>query len=132
MFEDRTISVMAYNLNTILAEKIETILVRGVGNTRGRDFYDAYLLLSANRDALIQTELLHALRVKAEERGSITAIENQTKILDNIAVSPDIEKIWDSYKKRYHYAKGIALPDILALIAWVFEGGATICNKTHH
>jgi len=124
MFEDRTIPVMAYNLNTILAEKIETILVRSVGNTRGRDFYDTYLLLSAYRDALTRTELLHAIKVKAEERGSVPAIENKEKILGDIAASPDIAKIWDNYKKRYHYAKGIALPDILSLIAWVFENGA--------
>ena len=122
MFEDRTIPVMAYNLYTILAEKLETILVRSVGNTRGRDFYDAYLLLSANRDTLTRSELLHAIKVKSEERKSVPATRNHTKILSDIAASPDIAKIWDSYSKRYHYAKDIALPDILALIAWVFEG----------
>ena len=121
MFEDRTIPVMAYNIYTILAEKIETILTRGVGNTRGRDYYDACLLLSANKDTLIRPELRHALNVKAEERASVPAIENHTKILNDIAASPDIAKIWGSYSNRYHYAKGIALPDILALIAWVFE-----------
>ena len=121
MFEDRTIPVMAYNLNTILAEKIETILVRGVGNTRGRDYYDAYLLLSINKGTLSKPELLHALRVKAEERGSAPALEGHRKILGDIAASPDIAKIWDGYARRYPYAKGIALQDILALIAWVFE-----------
>ena len=121
MFEDRTIPVMAYNLYTILAEKIETILARGVSNTRARDYYDACLLLSANKDAIIRPELRHALNVKAQERASVPAIENHAKILNDIAASPDIAKIWGSYSKRYHYAKGIALPDILALIAWVFE-----------
>jgi predicted nucleotidyltransferase component of viral defense system len=121
MFEDRTIPVMAYNLNTILAEKLETILVRSVGNTRGRDFYDVYLLLSTNRDTLTRSELLHAIKVKAEERESVPAIENHKKILNDIAASPDITKIWDSYTKRYHYAKGISMQDILTLIAWVFE-----------
>ena len=121
MFEDRTIPVMAYNLNTVLAEKIETTLVRGVGNTRGRDFYDIYILLTVNKASLSQPELLHALNVKAEERGSVPAIENHAKILNDIAASPDIAKIWDSYTKRYHYAKGIALADVLSLVAWVFE-----------
>ena len=121
MFEDRTIPVMAYNLYTILAEKLETILVRSVGNTRGRDYYDAYLLLSLHKETLERVELIHALNEKAAERGSTAAINDHAKILNDIAASPDIAKIWDSYKKRYHYAKGIALPDILALIAWVFE-----------
>ena len=121
MFDNRTISVMAYNLYTILAEKLETILIRGVGNTRGRDYYDVYLLLSLNRETLQRSELIHAIREKATERGSATAIDDHAKILNDITKSPDIAKIWDGYKKRYSYAKGIALPDILALIAWIFK-----------
>jgi predicted nucleotidyltransferase component of viral defense system len=84
MFEDRTIPVMAYNLYTILAEKIETILSRSVTNTRGRDFYDAYILLSVNKDTLLRAETLHALRVKAEERGSVNYIDNYSKHLQDI------------------------------------------------
>jgi predicted nucleotidyltransferase component of viral defense system len=121
MFEERTISVMAYNLYTILAEKIETILSRNVANTRGRDFYDAYILLSRNRDLLSKAELLHALRIKAEERGSVSAVENHAKHLKDIAESLEIAKIWVGYGKNYAYAKGIELSDILKLIAWVFE-----------
>ena len=124
MFEDRAISVMAYNLYTILAEKTETILTRGIGNTRGRDYYDIYLLLSLNRETLSRPELLHAIKVKAQERGSTPAIENHAKILSDIAASSEIAAIWDRYIKRYTYAKGIALPDILALIKWAFGDGA--------
>ena len=121
MFEDRSIPVMAYNLYTILAEKVETILSRNVTNSRGRDFYDAYLLLSMNRDTLSRSELINALRVKSEDRGSVSFVENHAKHLSDIAGSPEIEKIWAGYVKNYPYAKGIALQDILSLIAWVFE-----------
>ena len=120
LFEDRTIPVLAYNIHTILAEKIETILSRNVTNTRGRDFYDAYILLSMNRNTISRDELLHAIRVKAEERGSVTAVENHAKHLHDISNSPEIAKIWAGYGRNYSYAKGIALPDVLALIAWVF------------
>ncbi|MCL2367313.1 MAG: nucleotidyl transferase AbiEii/AbiGii toxin family protein [Oscillospiraceae bacterium] len=122
MFEERTIPVMAYNLYTILAEKIETILSRNVTNTRGRDFYDAYMLLSENRDTLSRTELLHALQVKAEERGSAHHIAQYEKHLQDIGASPEVAKIWAGYTKSYAYAKGIVLADILSLIRWVFEG----------
>lgn len=121
MFEDRTIPILAYNLNTILAEKIETILSRNVTNTRGRDFYDVYILLSMNRDMLSKKEMLHALRVKAEERGSVDVVDNYLKHLNDIESSPEIAKIWERYIKGYPYAKGISLPDILTLISWVFE-----------
>ena len=119
MFEERTIPVMAYNLYTILAEKIETILARNVTNTRARDFYDAYILLSLNKDTLSRTDMLHALRVKAQERGSANDIENHTKHLRDIAASPEIAKIWAAYTKNYPYAKGIAMLDVLALMEWV-------------
>jgi predicted nucleotidyltransferase component of viral defense system len=122
LFEDRSVSVMAYNLYTILAEKIETILSRNVTNTRGRDFYDAYILLSMNRDTLSQSELLRVLQIKAEERGSLSALENYEKHLRDIAVSPEIAKIWDGYVRSYPYAKGIAMAEILALVAWAFDG----------
>ena len=49
MFEDRTISILAYNLETILAEKFETIITRGVANTRMRDFYDIYILTTTQK-----------------------------------------------------------------------------------
>jgi predicted nucleotidyltransferase component of viral defense system len=120
MFEDRTIPVMAYNLNTVLAEKIETIISRGVGNTRGRDYYDIYVLLAMEKDKLSRSDLLYALRVKADERGSLSAMDDHTKIINDIAASPDIANIWESYKKRYTYAKGIKLSDILTLLSWVF------------
>ncbi|GHT85378.1 abortive infection protein [Bacteroidia bacterium] len=121
MFEDRTIPVMAYNLYTILAEKIETILARNVANTRGRDFYDAYILLSLNKDTISLSELLNAIRVKAAERGSEGAFENREKFLTDISDSPDVAKIWDAYAKRYSYAKGIALSDIISAVRRIFE-----------
>ena len=122
MFEDRTVSVMAYNLYTILAEKIETILSRNVTNSRGRDFYDAYILLSMNKNTIIRTELLNAIRIKAEERSSVSAMKSYEKHLLDIAKSPEILKIWERYTYNYPYAKGIPFLDILALIDWVFKG----------
>jgi predicted nucleotidyltransferase component of viral defense system len=85
MFEERTIPVMAYNLYTILAEKIETILSRNVTNTRGRDFYDTYILLSQNRDELSKSELLNALRIKAEDRSQ--------KVHSNFRSNPSVFEV---------------------------------------
>jgi predicted nucleotidyltransferase component of viral defense system len=119
MFEKRTIPVMAYNLYTILAEKIETILSRNVTNTRGRDFYDAYVLLSTNKDISLE-ELLNAIRIKAEERGSGHILENYAKYLRDIAISPEITKIWAGYVRDYPYAQNISMTDILTLIESIF------------
>ena len=56
------------------------------------------------------------------KRGSIADVENYAKHFSDIADSPEIAKIWAGYVRSYSYAKGIALPDILTLIIWVFEG----------
>ena len=122
MFEDRAIPVMAYNLCTILAEKIETIFSRNVTNSRGRDFYDAYMLLKMHGDSVPREELLRALRLKAEERGSLADLEDHAKHLRNIANSPEIAKVWAGYVNSYPYAQGISLADVLSQIASVFEG----------
>jgi predicted nucleotidyltransferase component of viral defense system len=122
MFEERAIPVMAYNIYTILAEKIETILTRGVGNTRGRDFYDAYLLLSLNNETLLRSQLILATKVKAEERGTTPAFESRNKILHDITNNPEIAKIWENYEMQFSYANGISLSEICSLITWVFEG----------
>ena len=122
MFEDRTITIMAYNLYTILAEKIETILSRNVANTLGRDFYDVYILLSMNKNSISHGELFEAIKIKAKERGSIHIMENYAKHLQDIAESPEIAKIWLAYSRDYSYARGIQLANVLALINNVFHG----------
>ena len=71
-----------------------------------------------NKDTLVKTELLNALRVKAKERDSVSAIQNYKKHLLDIAKNPEIAKIWTRYSKNYPYAKDIALSDILAMLSW--------------
>ena len=121
LFEDRTIPIMAYNLYTILAEKIEAILSRNISNSRARDFYDVYLLLSLYHDTISRSELLDALRSKAAERGSLEFIENYAKHLSDISISPEINMVWDGYVRAFSYATGIELVDVLSLIRWIFE-----------
>ncbi|SHJ86411.1 Predicted nucleotidyltransferase component of viral defense system [Dethiosulfatibacter aminovorans DSM 17477] len=121
MFEERSISIKAYNLDTILAEKIESILVRNVSNTRARDFYDVYILMTLRRDDLELSNLRNAIQKKAIERNSLIYIENHQKYLKDIAESKDIYSIWDSYKRKFSYAEGIDFADILKLLRTVFE-----------
>ena len=121
MFEDRYISIKAYNINTILAEKIETILSRNILNTRARDFYDVYILLTLRKMDINKPELLNAIKEKSEERKSTQFINDYHKYLDDIKESPEIETIWNSYCKKYNYAQGINLQEIISLIEEVME-----------
>jgi predicted nucleotidyltransferase component of viral defense system len=72
MFEERSIMVKAYNLITILAEKIESILARNASNTRARDYYDVYILLKARSFDIHKDELHIAITEKAKERKTLT------------------------------------------------------------
>lgn len=121
LFEDRSITIKAYNLNTILAEKLESILARNVSNTRARDFYDVYILLTTRTSDINKHELRRAIARKAEERNSVSYLENYRKYISDIAESPDVLKVWNAYKDRYSYANNIEFPDILRCIEEVFE-----------
>jgi len=120
MFEDRTIQVKAYNLNTILAEKIESILARNVANTRSRDYYDVYILLTKRTADIDKTELLAAIKRKTEERGTTVYLEQHEKYLTDIRESRDLLALWNAYKAKYPYAEGIEFSDIVDCLAGVF------------
>ena len=122
MFEDRTISVMSYNLNTILSEKIEAILSRHIEGTRARDYYDIYMLVSLYKDTLCRKDVLNAIRIKAQERGTQKYIEEYSKYIHSISDSPEIAKVWQNYTKEHTYAEGIKLSDTISAITWLFEG----------
>lgn len=88
MFEEREISIKACNINTILAEKIESIVVRSISNTRARDYYDLYILIKLNHSILDCDELKVAIRKKAEERDSTKYLDDYVVYLDSISQSP--------------------------------------------
>ncbi|MFH5836476.1 nucleotidyl transferase AbiEii/AbiGii toxin family protein [Proteiniclasticum sp. C24MP] len=116
MFEERDISVKAYNLNTILAEKIESILSRNVANTRARDYYDVYILLTLRRNEIDYESLRNAIRVKAEERNTLIYLENSEKFLKDIEKSEDLKVIWASYVQKFSYAEGIQFSEITDIL----------------
>lgn len=116
MFEEREISIKAYNLNTILAEKIESILVRNISNTRARDYYDLYILIKLNHSILDRDELKDAIRKKAEERDSTKYVDDYVVYLDSISESQELRKIWNDYSKNYPYAENIEFDQIIETI----------------
>jgi predicted nucleotidyltransferase component of viral defense system len=107
MFEDRTISIMAYNLETVLAEKFETIITRGVTNTRMRDFYDVYVLINTHAfDAKI---FRTALDKTAEKRGTTEQMSSGTmNTIDFIMENEIMGDLWQKYQKKYFYAADIS------------------------
>lgn len=105
MFENRSIELMAYPLETVLAEKLETILARTVTNTRMRDYYDIHILLMEQRDQ-IDTSLLHdALLATANNRNSQNTLSKAEEILCAIENDPGMYQLWKNYASKNVYAK---------------------------
>lgn len=111
---DKSYALWAYNIETVMAEKVETILRRGVFNTRPRDFYDAYILATTqqyNPDLFAE-----ALTATAKHRGTAEQITDRPGILKNIEESPELRAMWDKYRRQFAYAKDIAYEQIIAAL----------------
>lgn len=117
MFEDREISIKAYNIETVLAEKIESVLVRNVSNTRMRDYYDIYILLKTKAVDIDNDKLIEAITQKADERGTSVYIDNHSKYINDIKNSEKLQSLWLIYKDKYSYAKDIEFIDIVNCIS---------------
>ena len=106
MFEDRTISIWAYNLETVLAEKFETIITRGVATSRMRDFYDIFILTTTQTfDADI---FKAALENTVKKRGSTAQLEDINSVLQIVSGSSILIDLWQRYQKKYTYATGVS------------------------
>jgi predicted nucleotidyltransferase component of viral defense system len=115
-FEDKLIEVWAYNIETILAEKVETILRRSVLNTRPRDFYDVTIIIKTQRKAIKKKIFITALNATSKKRGSLLALQNKETILRTIQSDTIIRQRWDRYCRENYYAKGIAFDDVIGLL----------------
>ena len=111
LLEDRSISVLAYNLETIMAEKLETVISRGDQNTRPRDYYDIYILNKLQSSNIELNSLKTALNATTKKRGSKAVVENYYRIMDTVRSSEVMQKQWYNYQKDFEYATDIAFED---------------------
>lgn len=107
MFEDRIIEVKAYNIETVLAEKIEIIIKRSIANTRMRDFYDVYIIMTIYKDLVNKDLLDDAINKVCIHRGTSHILADKAAILQEIENNSQMQKLWAIYQKRYTYAKEI-------------------------
>ena len=123
MLEDRTIEVWAYNLETVLAEKLETVISRNVTNTRMRDFYDIYILQKLYGEQLSKDVLRDALVATAKKRETLEQIETEDidEVFDEIQSSSVMENLWKVYQRNYSYSADIPWHTIMKSIRTLYE-----------
>jgi hypothetical protein len=108
MFDERKISVMAYPLETVLAEKLETVVSRGIANTRPRDFYDIYILWKLRGDEIRPNVLKEAFARTSEKRESREIMRRHDSILSDVLASVQMQGFWAKYQMDYEYATDIS------------------------
>ena len=119
--DDRTISILAYNLETVLAEKLETVLSRNIANTRPRDYYDIHILYALRGSECDKTMLRHALERTTQKRGSGMILTDYNEIIKEIRESSRLCKLWEKYRREYQYAKDISFDDTCSTIQIIME-----------
>lgn len=109
--EDVRITLWGYNIETVLAEKTETILRRGIFSTRPRDFYDVYILETTQKyDRKVFRE---ALRATVVHRGSVDAVSDIKGVMQQISASDSLKNMWLKYQKKFEYAQNISYEEIM-------------------
>lgn len=123
LLEDRSISLWSYNLETILAEKLQTVLARGILNTRMRDFYDIRMLLDTYEDKVNKAVLKDAFAATCKKRGTDNLQEQAEEIIKIIEADEQLQKLWRAYQKKYSYAADIDYASVISgvrkLMDWI-------------
>ena len=123
LLEDRSIKLWSYNLETILAEKLQTVLARGILNTRMRDFYDIRMLVDTYEDKVNKAVLKDAFAATCKKRGTDNLQEQAEEIVKIIEADEQIQVPWRAYQKKYSYAADIDYASVISgvrkLMDWI-------------
>lgn len=114
LLEDRSISLWSYNLETILAEKLQTVLARGILNTRMRDFYDIRMLLDTYEDKVNKAVLKDAFAATCKKRGTDHLQEQAEEIIKIIEADEQLQVLWRAYQRKYSYAAEIDYASVIS------------------
>ena len=120
LLENRSIRLWTYNLETILAEKLQTILSRGTLNTRMRDFYDIHILLLRFKNHLNKNIFREAFIATCKKRETTGLLTEGDKIIEIIMTDEGLSKLWTSYQNKYSYAEDISYQSIMESVSWLY------------
>jgi predicted nucleotidyltransferase component of viral defense system len=121
LLENRSIDILAYNIETIIAEKLETILSRSIANSRMRDFYDLHILLKLRGQAIDANTLTQAVQATAKRRGTAALLSDAAAILEDIFTDESLSKSWEKYRREYSYAEDISWDNVKQSVFYLWN-----------
>lgn len=119
IFENKKIPILAYTIETVIAEKYQTIITRGILNTRMKDFYDLYVLISKNKDIINIENLKVAIKNTFRHRKTEIDIEEMQEIISEIEKDKDMKNLWKNYQKNATYANEIRFEDLFGPLNFI-------------
>lgn len=121
MFDDSYINIMAFNLETIIAEKFETFITDNIINTRNKDFYDLYMILENYYSKLNKEQLIKAIKNTFERRNVEFDIDKIKSNFEAIKISDRLKHNFENFKVKKEYAKNISYEEIMNKINIIIE-----------
>ena len=121
IFEDRTINIMAYTIETIIAEKFESIISKNVSTTRAKDFYDLYIIVNKHRNQINTRILAKAIEKTFKHRNTNFDIEYLNDIFEIIKDNIVLKELFNNYSKKLKYAKNVTYEDTIVAIKQIID-----------
>lgn len=121
MFEERSIEILAYNMETVIADKFETIISRNIDTTRARDFYDIYILWTTQQQNFDKVLLGQAIVEKFNYRDSMDKLNNIKEIMEDIKESDVLKEHWSNYQSKFSYAEDISYGDTIEVLERIIK-----------
>ncbi|MBQ3142317.1 MAG: nucleotidyl transferase AbiEii/AbiGii toxin family protein [Bacilli bacterium] len=116
IFEDRTINIMAYTIETIIAEKFESIISKNITTTRAKDFYDLYMLMNKNKNDINNKNLVKAIENTFNKRNTEFDIDNFKEIIELLSESNALKRVFIDYQEKLEYTKQVDFNDTILAI----------------
>ena len=121
IFEDKKIPIMSYTIETILAEKFQTVVNRGLLNTRLKDFYDIYILVNTKMSEVSKENLINAIKNTFKRRKTLLDIEQINEIINDLISDNNMNSLWENAVSKNSYAKNIRFEDTIDAIKQIVE-----------
>lgn len=121
IFEDKKIPIMSYTLETVLAEKFQTIITRGLLNTRLKDFYDIYILINTKMNKLNKSILIEAIQNTFKKRQTSVDIERFNAVISYLIDDINMNNLWKEYCLKNNYASNVTFEDTINAVKQIIE-----------
>jgi len=119
ILEDEYINIWTYNQETIVAEKLQTILARKIGNSRMKDFYDIYYFVTFRWNEINEDILKKAIQATFTKRGTLSDIENIDQIIKTLSEDKNLKMLWKDYQNKFKYAKNVKYEETIRAIDFI-------------